>query len=234
MAEEDAFKRLEEVLDNLKDSSPKSKEYCKFIISLATATLVFSVTFLKEFGTFPEYNFILVIGWLCLLASIISGVLLLPKPDQLVSTMQNIRNLFKIPREILLASIRKELQQHYIKDWIKGIIDPILEGNPKKKEEIYQWMDKLPTKHLKAFYDKMTLLRVEGSEDIRFLREFVEELYRFLSLTKRVQKEMNPAFLFGKFRKIVLGTIWLDRVMKYTFFTGIFAISLFSIISILE
>jgi len=69
MPEEDTLKTLDESLNTLKDSSPKSKDYCKFIISLATGTLVFSMTFLKQFEPSPEYKIILVIGWLCLLAN---------------------------------------------------------------------------------------------------------------------------------------------------------------------
>lgn len=115
MAEDDTLKNIDEVLDNLKDSSPKSKEYCKFIISLATGTLVFSVTFLKEFETFPEYNFVLVIGWLCLLASIIAGVLLLPTTDQLQVTFQNVKTAIRSPK-VVGAVIKKEIQQHYLKE----------------------------------------------------------------------------------------------------------------------
>ncbi len=38
MGENDNVKNLDELLDNLKDLSPKSKEYSKFVIGLATGT----------------------------------------------------------------------------------------------------------------------------------------------------------------------------------------------------
>ena len=41
---EDAFKDIDKIIDGLKERSPKSKEYCKFLISLSTGTLIFSVT----------------------------------------------------------------------------------------------------------------------------------------------------------------------------------------------
>jgi hypothetical protein len=234
MAEEDTLKKVDEALDILKDSSPRSREYCKFIISLGTGTLVFSVTFLKEFGSFPEYNFILVIGWLCLLVSIIAGVLLLPKTDQLQVTIQNLKNVFRSPREELVAALKKELQQHYLKTWIKGMIDGIFKDDAKKKEELYQFTDNLPAEGLKKFFEKISILGVGDSKDTRPLKEFIEEIYKFLSLTKKTEQATNPILIFRNLRKIFLGTIWFSRIMIYGFFVGIFAISLFSIINILE
>lgn len=235
MPEEDALKRFDEALDNLKDSSPKSREYCKFIISLATGTLVFSVTFLKEFGTFPEYNFILIIGWISLLASIIAGVLLLPKTDQMLAAMQNLKNVLKMPQEVVASAMKKQLQQHYLKTWIKRFIDPIYKDNAKEKEELYKLMDKLPAKGLKHFFEKLSLGGAEVSKDLVPLKEFIEEICGFLfSFTKNMERATNPTLVFRNLRTLILQMIWLDRVMKYGFFVGVFSISLFSIMNFLQ
>ena len=233
MAEQDSLKGLDEVLDNLKDSSAKSKEYYKFIVGLATGILVFSVTFLKEFVTFPEYKLVLIIGWLFLLASIIAGVLVLPKADQLHARVQSLKGLFRSP-EVVGAIVKKELQQHYLKTWIKSVIDPVVKDDEKKKEELYQFVDKLSTKGLKKFLEGLGLAGVKDSKAVRFLKEFFEEIFKFLSLTKMVERETNPVFVFRSLRKIILQMIWLDRVMKYAFFVGIFAISVFSIVNFLQ
>jgi len=233
MRENDSIKNLDELLDNLKDLSPKSKEYSKFVIGLATGTLVFSVTFLKGLVTFPEYKFILIIGWFCLLASIIAGVLLLPKTDELHAHVRSLKNLFRSP-ETIGPIIKKELQEHYLKSWIKSIIDPVVKDDEKKKEELYQFVDNLSPKGLKKYLEGLQLLKVKDPKIISFLKEFLEEIFKLLSLSKMIESYTNPSFVFKSFRKIILQMIWLDRLMKYAFFVGIFAISVFSIINFLR
>jgi len=232
MEKNEKFERLDGILDDLKESSAQSKDYYKFIIGLATGTLVLSVTFLKGFIISPEYKIILIIGWLCLLSSIIAGVLVLPKADHLNAKVQSLKSLFR-SKEILGAIAKKELQEHYLKSLIKGIIDPVFKDDEKKKEEFYQFLDNLPIRELKKFYEKAGLLGVKNPKYISFLKEFLGEMFKLISLTKIVEQEGNPSFLFKGVRRIILQMIWFDRVMKYAFFVGIFAISVFSIINFL-
>jgi hypothetical protein len=231
--EQDGFKELDEVLDNLKDASPKSKDYYKFIIGLATGTLIFSVTFLKEFLIFPEYKLILIIGWLCLLVSIIAGVLVLPKVDHLHASVQSLKGLLKSSEEIGVI-VNKELQQHYIKTWIRSFIDPVFKDDEKGKEELYKSLDKLSTKRLKIFLKSLGLAGVKDSTAIRFIGDFFKEMFKFLSLIKMMEREKNPIFIFKRVRQNILQMIWFDRIMKYAFFVGIIAISFFSIINFLR
>lgn len=231
--EQDGLKELDEALDNLKDASPKSKDYYKFIIGLATGTLIFSVTFLKEFLIFPEYKLILIIGWLCLLVSIIAGVLVLPKVDHLHARVQILKGLLKSPEEIGVI-VKKELEQHYLKTWIRSFVDPVFKDDENRKEEFYNSLDKLSTKRLKKFFKSVGLAGVKDSTAIRFLGEFLKEMLKFLSLIKIVEREKNPIFVFKSVRKNILQMIWFDRVMKYAFFVGIIAISFFSIINFLR
>ncbi|MBN1255480.1 MAG: hypothetical protein JXA50_09435 [Deltaproteobacteria bacterium] len=230
---QDSFKEFDEVLDNLKDASPKSKDYYKFIIGLATGTLIFSVTFLKEFHIFPEYKLILIIGWLCLLVSIIAGVLVLPKLDHLHARVQSLKGLLKSSEEIGVI-VKKELQQHYIKTWIKSFIDPVFKDDKNRKEELYKTLDKLSTKRLKKFLKSLGLAGVKDSTAIHFIGDFFKEMFKFLSLIKMVEREKNPIFVFKSVRQNILQMFWFDRVMKYTFFVGIIAISFFSIINFLR
>jgi hypothetical protein len=48
-----------------------------------------------------------------------------------------------------------------------------------------------------------------------------------------VEREANPTIVIKRVRRIILQMIWFDKVMKYAFFAGVFAISLFSIINFL-
>ena len=225
--EQDFIKALDEVLNNLKDSSPQSKEYCKFLIGLSTGTLMFSVTFLKQLAPFPQYKFLLAIGWLCLLASIVAGVLLLPKPDQLQTTIQNLKFVFGSP-QIAAAFYQEEFHQFCLKEWIKRSIRTV-KADEKMKEELIQKVDDFATKDLEKFSEVLTSSEVKDSE-----REYFKEVLKFLSLSKKIQNVANPTALIRKYRKIILQTIWFNIVLIYGFFVGVFAISLFSIINFLK
>jgi hypothetical protein len=233
MAEQESSKGLDAALDNLKDLSPKSKEYSKFVIGLATGTLVFSVTFLKGLVIFPEYKFILIIGWFCLLASIIAGVLLLPKTDELHAYIQSLKNLLKSP-ETIVPIVKKELQEHFLKSWTKNIIDPVVKDDENKKKELYQFVDNLSLQESKKYLEALHLLNVKDPQIISFLKEFLEGMFKLLSLSKMVELRANPSFVLKSIKKIILQRIWFDRLMKYAFFVGILAISVFSIINFLR
>ena len=53
------------------ETSLRSKDYYKFIIGLATGTLVFSSTFTKELLPSPEYKLLLAVGWFGLLVCVL-------------------------------------------------------------------------------------------------------------------------------------------------------------------
>jgi hypothetical protein len=72
---------LPRILDTLKENTSRRKEYYKFVIGLSTGTLVFSVTFVEKFSLLQAFKPIIVIGWVCLIISIIAGVWLLAKQD---------------------------------------------------------------------------------------------------------------------------------------------------------
>jgi len=232
MEEKNGLQEFNEALDTLRESSQKNKDYYKFIIGLATGTLIFSVTFLKEFVQFPEYKFILIIGWFCMLVSIITGVLVLPKGDILQVKLNNLKNLLKSP-EKLIALSKRELQEHYIKSYIKTSVESVIKDDEKAKD-FYKLLNKLSAETLKKLYEGLQLTGVDNPKDIRFLKEFLREIFRFLSLLKIEERESYPPALFRSLRIIILELIYLEKVMKYAFFFGIFAISLFSIINFLR
>jgi hypothetical protein len=233
MPEQETIKGIDEILENLRYSSPQYKDYCKFLIGLSTGTLIFSVTFLKEFAHFPEYKFILIIGWICLLASIIAGVLLLPKSDQLQGAMQNFKLSLKSP-EIAGAIIKKEYQQYFLRDWLKTLLGPFFKNDEKKMKEIIKAIDVLPTKELKKFFEGYMLAGVEKPEAIRYVKQFVGEIFKCLSFFEKMHQQISPTILYKNFRIIIRKIIWLHLIMTYGFFVGVFFISLFSIINFLR
>lgn len=230
---EDAFKGIDKIIDGLKERSPKSKDYCKFLIGLSTGTLIFSVTFLREFGTSPEYKFILLIGWVCLLASIIAGVLLLPKSDQLEVQIENLKIFFKSP-EVTVAIIKKAFRQHFLIGALKTGLDPYFKEDQKKKEEIIQFAEKLEPKDLNKFLEKLMLAGIKDSKFISWSNQFFNQLFKFISMAEKITKSINPVVILKSLRMIILQIVWLNRVMIYGFFAGILAISVFSVINFID
>jgi len=236
MVDQEASKRFDEALETLKEESVKSKEYYKFIIGLATGTLVFSVTFLKGVIDSPEYKIILIAGWVCLLISIVAGVLVLPKGDSLRGYMKLIKDFFESP-EKSLPILKKELRQDVLKSLIKGITDPVIKDDEKKKKEFDQFLDKLPAKNLEKFFNDLQDLQIKGIKDpegIHLIKELTKEILKCAALSKIVERQANPIIILKHARRLIVESIWLDRVMKYAFFGGIFAISTFAIINFLK
>lgn len=233
MNDQDTFKGVDKILDDLKERSPKSKDYYKYLITLSTGTLIFSVTFLKEFGTYPEYKFILLIGWFSLVSSVIAGVLLLPKSDQLQFLIEQLKKSVQSP-QVTVSVIKKEYLEYHLKEWIKVSLGHIFKGDDKRKGEIIQAIDKYQVRDLNNFFEQLMLTSVKDAKFIKWAKQFKKQLYKMLLLANKLQKISDPVLLIKDIRITLIQLIWFNRVMIYGFFTGILAISIFSIINFLD
>jgi len=92
---------LTKILDNLKERTLRNKDYYKFVIGLSTGALLISVTFIDKFSLLPAYKPLTVIGWICLIISIITGVWLLPKHDSLETQWNGIIDLLSKAENVL-------------------------------------------------------------------------------------------------------------------------------------
>jgi hypothetical protein len=233
MDENDKFKDLNKFLETLEKSSVKSKDYIKFVIGLSTGTLVFTATLAKEFIKTPHHQFILIIGLTCLFISIILGVWILPGGDRLQSLFEIFKRLLSKSPEEMKSLVEKSLQQYYIRDWIKRILPSGLESDERMKT-FYKSLENAPLRNLRKVLEKVSELGINEPDKIRFLREFVEELLNFSLFIKIDQQASYPPILFRSIRMTIWQLIYLERVLRYTFFIGMFAILIFSIINLLH
>jgi hypothetical protein len=233
MDENDKFKDLNKGIETLKDSSIISKDYIKFVIGLSTGTLVFSGTLVKEFFKTPHYQFILICGWACLFISIILGVWILPGGDRLQSLFESLKRMLADSPEKIKAIAEKKLQRYYIRDFIKKILPPKLESDERMKD-FYKNLETASIEGLKKIFDKLPKTVVETPEGIPLLKELLKELLKLAFLWKIEEQMANPSTILKKFRRTSWQLIYIEKVMRYSFFFGMFAIFIFSIINLLR
>jgi len=231
ISEIDKFKDINKLLEAMEKSSLKSKDYIKFVIGLSTGTLVFSVTFAKEFIKTPHYQFILIIGWACLFISIILGVWILPLGDRLQAIFEGLKRFLTAPPEKIKAIIEKKLPEFYIKDWIKKFLPSSLE-NDERMKGFYKLLETASFENLKKVFGMLPEVVAQNPE-IPILRDIVEEVVKFSSLAKIEQQGSHPPTLIKYLRETIWQAIYFERGMRYTFFIGMFAILIFSITNLL-
>jgi hypothetical protein len=233
MDENDKFKDLNRFLETLEKSSVKSKDYIKFVIGLSTGTLVFSVTLGKEVIRNPQYQFILIIGWACLFISTILGVWILPGGDRLQSLFESLKRILAESPEKIKAIAEKKLQEYYMKGSIRKLLPPELESDERMKD-FCKNLETASVAGLKDIFDKVPKTLVEKPELIPLLNQFLEELVKLAPLIKIEEQMSHPLTLFKNVRRTAWQLIYLEKVMRYSFFVGMFAILIFSIINLLR
>jgi len=221
MDENGEFKNLNRTLESFEKSSVKSKDYIKFLIGLSTGTLVFSGALVKEFIKAPQYQFILIIAWTCLFLSIILGVWILPAGDRFQSLIESFTRILAESPEKVKAIHEKKLQHYYLRDWIKKILPSNLESDERMKE-FYKSLETAPLKGLKEVFDKLP-------GDITVLKELKKEFVKFLFLIRIEEQASYAPNVLKSLRRTAWQLIYFEKVMRYTFFIGMFAILIFSI-----
>jgi len=229
----DKFEDLNKGIEFIKEYSVKSKDYIKFIIGLSTGTLVFSGTLVKEFIKFPQYKFILIIGWVCLFISIILGVWILPGGDRLQSLFEILKRVLAESSGKIKAIAEKKLKEYYIRDLIKKILPAGLESDERMKD-FYKNLETAPIEGLKKVFYKLPEIAVKKPEGIRVLKEYLKELLKFAFFMKIEEQMSYPPTLFKNLRRTAWQVIYLERVMRYAFFIGMLAILIFSTINLLR
>lgn len=115
--------RTSVALEELKESSARSKDYCKFVIGLSTGTLVFSVTFIDKFGLLPPYKPIILIAWCCLIISIVTGVLLLREQDRYEANFSALSNALRWDDDIKLFSIEGDFNKLMTRGFLRSYLE---------------------------------------------------------------------------------------------------------------
>jgi hypothetical protein len=231
---------LRRITDSLRDITSRSKDYYKFVIGLSTGALVFSVTLNEKFRFLPTYQPIILIGWVCLIISIITGVWLLRKQDDFESYFKAISSLLSDPpllyfgfdkdfgklitRSLIISTLKKEKSketknEERIKELEKQLVIP-KENVGKTFLSIMDVLKEIIEKKYPAWSPVMNDIIKEAKAWGNFLRKQGEVLY--------------APDMAKKLRKTIVRMQICEKVMMVCFFAGIIMITLFSTINILS
>jgi hypothetical protein len=240
MEEEIDLDSFSENIESLKEVSIRSKDYIKFVIGLSTGTLILSTTLAKDFFKTPQYNFILIIGWSLLFISIVIGVWILPAVDNIQAWFDWMKRKLANPEESHLLFSKKS-GGHTLMGWMKELTHPYI----REKEEIQKifkswenYLDKRDPKRkdLKKLKNLAETLGPMGvkEEAKQMVKDGVTEMFKLYPLLKSYEKQAYlPSFL-KKIRWIIWQLKYLEKVMRYSFFVGMLAILVFTIINFIK
>ncbi len=236
MNEKIDLSKLRNVLDNFKESTLRSKEYYKFIIGLSTGTLLISVTFIDKFSLLPAYKPLIVIGWICLIISIISGVWLLPKHDFLESEWKAIMDFISEPEKILLG-IEQDFDKFITRGLVSGFLREEMSKDPKDEEKIRklreEWLTPNGNKGKKFLNAMVSALQVIYPPLATAWPDITKEIGKWEKLMNKQGRLFYFPYRFRRIRKINKQVEVVQKVMAGSFYTGIILITLSSATSFL-
>lgn len=228
---------VKKILDNIKENTLRSKDYYKFVIGLSTGALLVSVTFVGKFSLLPAYKPLTVVGWICLIISVITGVWLLPKHDSLETQWNAIVDLLSKPENILFG-IEQDVSKLMTRSLIRGFLKEEMSKDPKDEEKIKNF--------------KKEWLRPNGSKGKEFLKammsglemiypplatatpDITKELEKWGQLITKHGKSMYLPYMFKKLRETTIRVELVQKAMAGFFYAGIILITLSSAISFLQ
>ncbi|MFH1934456.1 MAG: hypothetical protein ABIN18_23145 [Pseudomonadota bacterium] len=219
----------------IKESLDLTKELQKLILGLATATLVFSVTFVDKLAPELFQKWILVTGWASLLISILAGVAFisvllrqhifirqLPLETYTLDVLRNFKNQFK-------EAIKKHL-----------IFTNELSLDENKAEKMAELFSQ---KEVWEFFSKKGKFKSHVStKDVKALRRIAGIMAILVSLVDKIYEEKgdgDPLFPTKMAKKLISQlTIWnkvaaiVGYVSQAAFFVGIVLIALFAFLNL--
>jgi hypothetical protein len=227
---------LSKILDNLKQTTLRNKDYYKFVIGLSTGALLISVTFVDKFSLLPAYKAFTVIGWICLIISIITGVWLLPKHDSLETQWNTVIDLLS-KAELVLWGIEQDVSKLVTRSLISGFLKEEMSKEPKDEEKIKalkrEWLTPNGSKG-KVFLKAMVSVVEKIYPSLATaLPDITKELEKWEQLMNKGGKSIYPPYMLKKLRKTTNRVEVVQKAMTGFFYAGIILITLSSSVSFL-
>jgi len=157
----------------------------------------------------------------------------LPGGDRLQSLVEGFKRLLAESPEMKKSLAEKKLQEFFVRDLVKKTLLPELESDERMKD-FYKSLETAPLENLKKAFEKVSVLGVKEPDKIRFLKELVKEVLNYSSIVKIDEQMMYPPTLLKNIRRTIWQLIYLEKGMRYSFFIGMLAILIFSIINLLR
>lgn len=202
MEEKIGLDDISKVIESLKETSLRSKDYIKFIIGLSTGTLILSATLAKDFFKTPQYNFILIIGWTLLFVSIVVGVWILPVWDNLQNWGESIKRKLANSQEHHVLFKRKSGGQTLM-GWMKELTHPYIREQEEIQKIFKSWENYLSgkdpkRKDLKKLKNLAETLGPMGvkEETRQLVKDVVTEMFKLTPFSIPIRNRfIYPIFL---------------------------------------
>ena len=214
---------------------PIIKEQQKYILSLATGTLIFSVTFVGKIALVPVHKWLIVTGWIFLLISIVAGITAMHSLYQLIVTMESLKRLTKdknIPNMIFDEGYweRQSIKPFLRDDWVKDFMEK--KGVPIHENEIEKYKDELLKD--KTFFDavkKQVLTPDDESIDMKKGAKMRKAVFKLFKTFQYLLRFTHPTKLMNRFRRFMIQAAILPSLTLWSFYAGVFMITIFSIMN---
>ncbi len=208
---------------------PQFKEQTKYILSLATGTLIFSITFIEKIVPYPIHKWLIVSGWVSLLFSIISGVLSISLFYSLIQQIEVLSSLGKGDTLKILLEAFKD-KKFFDRLIVKYMLDKLPSNDAEKTEEEKQAQEAKIDALLKD--DKsFDMLKEKLIEIYGEYSEIVKEGLKVFSLIQRVLPLVHPVRVIRRLRRLLIMVKLLPYVTLWLFLIGTVLITIFGILN---
>jgi hypothetical protein len=228
---------LAKVLDKQKEETLRSKDFYKFVIGLSTGALLISLTFIDKFRLLPAYKPFIVIGWICLIVSIITGVWLLQKRDSLESQWNSIIYLLS-QSENILYGIEPDISKVITRSLISGFLKEEMSKDTKDEEKIKklkkEWFLPNGSKG-KVYLKKLISVLAEVYPPLaKAMPDITEELENWEKLINKYIKSLYLPSMSKKPRETIIWVECIQKAMTISFHAGIILITVSSAFSFMQ
>jgi len=229
---------IRKILDKVKESTLRSKDYYKFVIGLSTGALLISLTFIDKFSLLPAYKPLTVSGWICLIISIITGVWLLPKHDSLETQLNAIIDILSNPQNILFG-FEQDINKLITRPLISYSLEKEMSKDPKNEEKIKdlkkEWLImQNGSKGKEIFKAMMSVFEKVYPPFANAMPDITKELEKWGQFLTKRGKSMYPPYMSKSFRETIVRVERVQKAMTVSFYIGILLITLSSAISFLR
>ena len=225
---------LNRIIDSVRENVSRSKDYYKFLIGLSTGALVFSVTLIKNFSPSPTCRPLILIGWLCLIISVITGVWLLRKQDEVESQIKSIKAMGSDPTQLFFG-IEQDLDKFVTRALLSGYLKKESARDPKNEERIKELKKDfvMPNGKVgKAFLSEMvSVIEKINPAWAPVMHDIVKEAKSWGDLLRKQSKLLYVPNMAKKLRKNYVRISIFEKAMMGSFFAGIILITMFSAIN---
>ena len=225
---------LNRIIDSVRESTSRSKDYYKFVIGLSTGALVFSPSLIEKFSRFSTCKPIILIGWLALITSIITGVWLLRKQDDYESQVRSIKTVASGP-PILIFGIEQDVEKFLARGLASGFLKEERSKDPRNEERIKKLEKELLIPDANTRKDLIVKMFSVIKELYPVwaiaIDDIIKEAESWGDFLRKHRKSLYIPHMSKKLRQTTVRLRILEKVMIASFFVGIIMITMYSVIN---